>query len=444
MADTESQEKASITTFYYAIEKGASLDPFSPDDKGLVNAIKQIYPDAFSNNNSWYYSFLKQAKALLGWMGHREGSSDASYKYARWGSGGKSDSVSEIPQNKKTDIYDWIWESFTTEQKKLFGAKPSKDSWNTTDVYLVKSDKEHEIKNTIDNIIRNQISIDSQDAHEMELASINRYLAYQTKQKNLIGISLKETDFGDPKVTETNIQALSNDIQGTDAEITNTDGLKTWMEVIEGKGSSGIDFKGNSLTYEAKFNIANYIKKYKYESKVSSLENHATEPRDLVIGASGKYTTASARNGSVPVPKMSKIVKKYSGEDINYNIPGKTEDFSKEQIEYWQKYFLELKQDATIKKTFGKLSIQLNGKTATYTPKDFIAVCAKIDSTYKSKTLGFPLKFRSKLRILRYIKCFVKAQKEGNFNDLIAEMYFASAKVNMTDEDLSGPFIKIQ
>lgn len=444
MADTESQEKASITTFYYAIEKGASLDPFSPDDKGLVNAIKQIYPDAFSNNNSWYYSFLKQAKALLGWMGHKEGSSDASYKYARWGSGGKSDSVSEIPQNKKTDIYDWIWESFTPEQKKLFGAKPSKDSWNTTDVYLVKSDKEHEIKNTIDNIIRNQISIDSQDAHEMELASINRYLAYQTKQKNLIGISLKETDFGDPKVTETNIQALSNDIQGTDAEITNADGLKTWMEVIEGKGSSGIDFKGNSLTYEAKFNIANYIKKYKYESKVSSLENHATEPRDLVIGASGKYTTASARNGSVPVPKMSKIVKKYSGEDINYNIPAKTEDFSKEQIKYWQKYFSELKQDATIKKTFGKLSIQLNGKTTTYTPEDFISVCAKIDSTYKSKTLGFPLKFRSKLRILRYIKCFVKAQKEGNFNDLIAEMYFASAKVNMTDEDLSGPFIKIQ
>ena len=54
------------------------------------------------------------------------------------------------------------------------------------------------------------------------------------------------------------------------------------MEIVEGKGSSGIDFKGNSMTYRAGFTIGEFNKKYKYESKVSSLMNHATEPRDLV------------------------------------------------------------------------------------------------------------------------------------------------------------------
>jgi len=445
MADTERQEKGSITTFYYAIEKGASLDPFSPDDKGLLNALRVEYPDAFLNNNKWYFSFLKQARSLLEWLGHREGSTDTSYKYARWGSNGTSDAVSSIPANKKTDIYDWVWDSFTVEQKKLFGSRPSKDSWNTTDVYLVKASKEREIMDTINHVVKDPVLFDSADAHEMELASVNRYLAYLTRNKELIGISLKETDYGDPKVTETNIKSLSEDIQVTNASITNTEGLKTWMEVIEGKGSSGVtDFKGNSLTYEAQFNIGNYIKKYKYESKVGSLDNHATEPRDLVIGASGKYTTAAARNGSVPVPKMAKIIEKYSGESINYNIPGSGQEFTNSQIQYWQNYFEEVKRDTTIKKTFGRLTIQSMGQTTTYSPEDFIAVCANMDRVQRSKTTGFPLKFRSKLRLLRYIQSFIKAKADGRLDEIIAEMYFASSKINMTDEDLSGPFIKIQ
>lgn len=445
MADTERQEKGSITTFYYAIELGASLDPFSPNDKGLLQALQVEYPDAFANNNKWYFTFLKQAKALLKWLDHREGTVDTSYKYARWGSGGTSDPVSSIPSNKRTDVFDWVWESFSTDQKKLFGARPSKDSWNTTDVYMVKASKESDIISTIENVVKDPVLFDSQDAQEMELASVNRYLAYLTKNKDLIGISLKESDYGDPKVTETNINALSEDIQVTGASITNREGLKTWMEIIEGKGRSGVtDFKGNSLTYEAQFNVGNYVKRYKYESKVSSLENHATEPRDLVVGASGRYTTASARNGSVPVPKMAQIIRKYSGEAINYNIPGSGQNFTAAQISYWQTYFATIVRDTTIQKTFGNLTIEQMGQTRSYSPEDFISVCANIDLTHRNKTSGFPLKFRSKLRLLRFIKSFIKAKSDGVLDDIIAEMYFASSKINMTDEDLSGPFIKIQ
>ena len=62
--------------------------------------------------------------------------------------------------------------------------------------------------------------------------------------------------------------------------------------------------------------------------------NHATEPRDLVQGEN--ITTAAARNGSIPAPKMAKIGEDYSGEDINYNIP--LNGFTETQIKYWKNY----------------------------------------------------------------------------------------------------------
>ena len=108
-------------------------------------------------------------------------------------------------------------------------------------------------------------------------------------------ISLKETDKGEPKITETNISKGFGEIQPSGGEITKD--LFTYMDIDGSKGKNGkLDFKGNSLTYQAEFNIGNVLKKYKYESKISSRENHATEPRDLVQGSSGKFVPAKARN----------------------------------------------------------------------------------------------------------------------------------------------------
>ena len=158
----------------------------------------------------------------------------------------------------------------------------------------------------------------------MEVKSLNSYLAYLHNTREFVGISLKETDRGDPKVTETNISKGFSEIQhhlvGRLQKI-----YLLYMDIDGSKGKNGkLDFKGNSLTYQASFNIGNVLKKYKYESKISSRENHATEPRDLVQGSSGKFVPAKARNGAVPAPKMAKaLVQEYSGEEMNKNIPMK-------------------------------------------------------------------------------------------------------------------------
>ena len=38
----------------------------------------------------------------------------------------------------------------------------------------------------------------------------------------------------------------------------------------------------------------------------------------------------------------------------------------------------------------------------------------------------------------------LEAISENRLSNLIAELYFASSKINMSKDDLSGPFIKIQ
>ena len=68
----------------------------------------------------------------------------------------------------------------------------------------------------------------------------------------------------------------------------------------------------------------------------------------------------------------------------------------------------------------------------------------ELDNEYTKKTDKYPVALRSKLRSLRYIKMFQKAKKDGVLDNLIAEIYFASSKINISDKDLSGPFIKIQ
>ena len=444
MADTQLQEEASITAFYYAIEKGATITykgqpatGLSVRDESLYQALIEVYP---TMPDRWYETFLKQTKVLMDWMGHREGTTDTSYKYGRFGS-----VPSTIPSNKVTDFGDWIFDKFTKEQKALFGSGSGvKDSWDPMDVYVAKANQISTFKKEISELYSDRIAEKESDVAAMELKSLNSYLAYLHTTREFVGISLKETDKGDPKVTETNISTGFGEIQPSGGEITKD--LFTYMDIDGSKGKNGkLDFKGNSLTYQAEFNIGNVLKKYKYESKISSRENHATEPRDLVQGSSGKFVPAKARNGAVPAPKMAAIIKEYSGEKMNKNIPMNS-NFTEEQKKYWVKFINAIKIGSP-KPDLGKFSIHLQKPDKWFdnlTPKEFMDKAIELDNEYKTKNGKYPVALRSKLRSLRYIKAFQKAKEDDRLGDLIAILYFASSKINISDKDLSGPFIKIQ
>jgi len=422
--ETDLFEAASIVTFYYAIEKGSDLTP--NQDLNLYNDLKTEFPNM---DSEWYTGLLKQAKALLKYLGHSEGSRDTSWKYARYG--GKTKTISS---GKSTDIYDYIWNSFNRKQQQIFTSK--KDSWNTTDVYMVKSSEEYKIRSMID-ILKKEFS-DDQTAPEIFVGTVNAYLSRLLQEKKLLGISLKKPTKAEPEshVYETNIDVGPDGIQIHEGEIIGN--MFTYMQITKRGGET--DFAGNSLTFEAQFKAGKYIKRYLWESKVSSVAAHATEPRDRVANNKGKYVSATARNGAIPTPKMSDLVKKYTGEEINYNIPlsGK---FTDNQNKYWQEYFKSIVNDRTISKDFGTISFM--GQKST--PEEFIQKAISLDDMSSNPSgKNFAVKLRSKLRILRYIKMFIEAKKKNKLAELVTHAYFLSSKMNISQADLSGPFIKVQ
>jgi len=422
--ETDQFEAASIVVFYHAIEKGADLTP--NQDLNLYNDLKSEFPNMDSD---WYLGLLKQAKALLKYLGHSEGTKDSSWNYARYGGSTKT-----LPATKTTDIYDYIWSSFNKQQQQLFTSK--KDSWNTTDVYMVKTSENQSIKNMID-LLKSEFS-DGATAPEIFVGTVNAYLSKLLKEKKLLGISLKKPTKSESEshVYETNLDVGPDGIEVHEGDIIGD--MVTYMEIKKRGGEN--DFAGNSLTFESEFKAGKYIKRYFWESKVSSTAAHATEPRDRVPNNKGKHVNATARNGAIPAPKMAELVKKYTGEEINHNIP-LTSKFNKVQLEYWQKYFSEIVSDKTISKDFG--TIKYMGKVTT--PEDFIQKAFLLDDQSPNPSgKNFAVKLRSKLRILRYIKMFIEAKDQGKLAELITHAYFLSSKMNISQADLSGPFIKVQ
>ncbi len=422
--ETDLFEAASIVVFYYAIEKGADLTP--NQDLTLYNDLKTEFPNI---DSEWYLGLLKQAKALIKYLGHSEGNKDTSWKYARFGGSTKT-----LPATKTTDIYDYVWSSFSRPQQQLFTGK--KDSWNTTDVYMVKSSEERSIKNMI-TLLKKEFTDEITDPG-IFVGTVNAYLGKLLMEKSLLGISLKKPTKSEPEshVYETNIDVGPDGIEVHDGDIVGN--MFTYMEIT--KRGSEMDFAGNSLTFEAQFKAGKYIKRYFWESKVSSVAAHATEPRDRVATNKGKYVNATARNGAIPAPKMAELVKRYTNEEINYNIPlnGK---FNETHLKYWQEYFENLVDEDSISKDFGKISYM----DKKCTPKEFIQKAFLLDDQSANPSgKNFAVKLRSKLRILRYIKMFIDAKRQGKLAELVTHAYFLSSKMNISQADLSGPFIKVQ
>tara|TARA_B100001250_G_scaffold406553_1_gene425795 strand:- start:27 stop:1442 length:1416 start_codon:yes stop_codon:yes gene_type:complete len=471
MADdkTAKQEKASLIAFYYAIEKGVNLGTLKEPatgaqvrDENLYKALLEVYPDMLGTNANnpdfrWYKAFLKQAIVFIDWLDHKQGSTDSSYKYGRFG----SKTIKGIPSSSTSEIGDKIWDDFMTkDQKQLFGSgSPKKDSWNPMDVYIVKkSDEDGLIKELKDSCcFEDRIAPDVESAAMMEVQGLNRYLAYFTKKHKFVGVSLKETDSGDPKVTENNLEKTFDHIEHSCGMITkkltmNMTLLGSKTKVKKGEViDKGMDFQSNSLTYEGQFVIGSSLKNYKYESKISSVENHATEPRDRVAGSRGGLTNAAARNGAVPVPKMAKIVKQYSKQKINQNIPLKG-NFDVKDKEAMVKLLTDIKKgggQTQVQAPFA-FNIHINRKDnkwwSNMSAKDYVDKLVELDDEYKKKTDKFPKALRSKFRAARYIYMFQEAERdsEHTLSQLIAELYFASSKINISAKDLSGPFIKIQ
>ena len=423
MADTAFFEAASIASYYQAIHNGASSIP--GEDPQMTDAMDAEYPKM---SKDWREGILAGTEALISYIGHRPGSKDLSWKYAHYDGRTKS-----IPASATTDVLNYIWDSFGSKQKKIFAGK--KDSWDTADVYMVKANKEKEIKTTIDNLSKQFSDLDP----GIFVGTVNTYMSSLLENKILIPISLKQkTKNVNVKITPTNITLGPEGLTVKSGSIVTP--LNTRFQITSGRRENDMDFVGNSLRFELQFEAGAYKKRYTWETKAGSKSADVTEPRDRVVSNLGKYVTAAARNGSIPGPEIINLVKKYTGEDLNFNIPltGKASD---DQIEYWQDYYKKV-----LKMSNGKIPINIVGPEIDrkkVTPEIFIKKMLTMDSG-KPSGKNFATKVRAKLRHLRYIMMFIQANKKGKLGELISYAYFLSSKMNISQSDLAGPFIKVQ
>ena len=334
---TEKFEKATLLSFYYVVKEGA---PYAPLDKDTYEKIqkspKQYKPNNLSeematemlieypdmNYEKWYLGILRGSEALNEKLGYSEGHKDKCWSYAHFGSKAGLSPVKRIKES--TDILDWVWNNFDKKMQDQFDGK--KDSWNTADVYMVKTAKIAEIKQGM----KKALCIGEHNNHLLQdvgwclgVAEVNTYMSKLLQQQKLLPLSLKQATGGvKVKIKPNNLSQDPDGVEGLQGEIETP--LRDIMAIVREDNKWGKNvpaFGANSLTFTGTFQQGEIGIKYKYESKISSNENHATEPRDMVMNNNSKYVQANARNGAIPAPRMAELVYEYTGDKLNDNIP---------------------------------------------------------------------------------------------------------------------------
>jgi hypothetical protein len=149
--ETAKQENGSKVYFEQVIEKNKDPDKHSNE---LLVVIKSVYPEV---TKDWMDSYAKQAKALKKFLGNKKG-----YLYSR----------------------DNGFMPFIEGIAKSRCGVTQKDRWNPADIYLIKKDKESEVKTKLKQIT------DGTDK-ENNLLALNGYMKDLLEEKIMIPVSLK-------------------------------------------------------------------------------------------------------------------------------------------------------------------------------------------------------------------------------------------------------------
>lgn len=449
---TAQQEQCSVVAIYYYMTKQMS-DQKNKDK--LSQIFKEIYPDIATSKDGvkWENTFMEQGEVFASSKYY----SGKDYKFGWWDAPTKavnSTKFAKAVDNNTTTVLTEIWEMFDKDTKKIFGNK--KDTWNTADMYLVKNGKGSSILKFVKSLKKDIEPY----GKETFIGVINTYLTSLLKDKILIPISLKKkTDNKKVSIKETNIHEFgeSGKIDVVSAEFTKNpwayfnvipDGNEITFGAVTGRG-------GNSFQYFAEFQVSDYKTGYLIEQRLAGQKTKA-EVKDIVLNNKGQSVRAAAQTGQVPQPEFESLIKDYSGEEYDYNVPELNQSMTTTQVQYWKKYLRDVESK---KDTIG---LNLNGFTILGTdyPVDTVASglswiekVAEIDNDYlrdptsaakKYNNLvagNFHAEFRLKLKQLRFIRAMQKAN--GKLQEIIVYLYYLAAKQNISEADIHGPFLKI-
>ena len=454
---TAQQEQCSVAAIYYYMTKDMSKQD---NVDSLLSEFKRIYPKIATDKDGikWENTFMEQGEVFA----NSDYTKGKDYKFGWWDApvkGTGSAPFSKAVDGNTTTVMTEIWDMFDDESKKLFGGK--KDSWNTADMYLVKNGRGPEIVKWVKEL-KDEFLEECCADRGVFIGTINTYLTKLVHMKVLIPISLKKkTDNKGITIKETNMHEWGESGKIEVVKASFQSGKKPWAYFNVKADGSEITFGaetgrgGNSLQYFADFKVGDYDTGYLIENRLSG-EKTKAEVKDIVLNNKGKQVRAAAQTGSVPQPEFEDLIKDYTGEDWDYNVPGLNEPMSAAQVTYWISYLKDVQEKK------GTIGLNLNGFKVLGTEYPLQTISGKltwiekvseIDSDYlrdpnaaKKKYDNlvpgkFHAEFRLKLKQLRFIRALQKAN--GKLPELLVHLYYLAAKQNVSEGDIHGPFLKI-
>ena len=291
---------------------------------------------------------------------------------------------------------------------------------------------------------------------------MNTYLTKLIHEKILLPISLKaETKGVGLKIIETNMHEWDDsgkiNIVSAKFKPKKTPWFYCNVKIKAGELTFGAvsGEGGNSLQYNAEFKVGDYETSYLIEQRMQG-DGSKAEVKDIKLNNKDKEVRAAAQTGTVPMPDLKNIVRKYTSEGYDDDVPPIGNPINPG---YWYDYINQVLDDKSIDIDYGDWNIL----GATYKPRSpgdvqnsWIYKAVNIDNDirstgggpdfirkYDARPGGYSGKLRLKLRQFRFLRSMQKAKKKGELSDFLVHIYYYAAKQNISEGDLHGPFLKI-
>ena len=339
--------------------------------------IEKIYP---GYDEDWHNTFTLQATTLKTYLTGAPGGVSG-YSYSRDVVGTIMPFIEDIAINK-------------------CGVR-TKDSWNPADIYIVRTNKERNIKKEIKAIG------DSSLEKPQKLTALNDYMRSRFKTKELIGISLKKLG-RTVKTEETNVKKISaiKEIKIVDESVKLDLDLNDKGEFITGEMSLQLNVKDHIVNVQIR--------------AFSGGERESTQMDMTGIGEAAKLGKVSSREAIDPYIRKFILSRRMATD-----LPG-VGRFSEGDITKYVNEFLIIKD------------IKIGGSNIYFGKNDWETTLREAVKLEKENNRTAS-QLSSKLQCFRWVKIFNTIEQRGKLKDFLSILYFGAKK----QYDTAGPFLKI-
>ena len=365
-------------------------------------------------------------------------------------------------------------------QGKLFGTEDNpanlKDILQNADIYLTDGNKSDQLRERFNEILSSYESdTDGKISTEDVVKQVTEMLSHAMREGSMTGYSLKEIRKNAPVKMEMLNQSPQSFIKLANAAIRGDIAFPNqWNTQKDSRDKSGLE----RLTARRNFsfdllmdaiNVADGEESESKEMEAKYSSSTPTKPSKFKLEPFG----FGAKMGETPKPIVTQVLQKFAGEGVDDMLPVtsgedkivgskekdalKIENFSEEQIQYWQDYIEDLVQNPSEKFNLGKSPFSIDGEEMS--PSDFINTTlqnfgisdeekqsgervldrgGKPYDSVKSRfeTLGM-------LRNLRMWKALRNADNDGRFDEIVQTIIGGAGKMNTKPEGVFWPKVQV-